>query len=321
MRAIAYRDYGGPDVLQLHQRPVPQAASSQVLIRVAAAGINPIDCRTRQGELRWLLPGGFPRVPGFDVAGTVEQAEPRTGLAVGERVIAFLDGLYGGGYAEFAVCAADAVTPLPDSVDMLHAAGLPLAGSTALQSLRDIGGIRQGDFVLINGASGGVGSFAIQIAKAYGATVTAVCSAKHHDFVRELGADEVLDYADTDYSKLNRQWNIVFDAAGKSSYRAARHVLARGGRFISTEPSLAGIGMSLATSLLSKKGRVMLARPRSKDLRELVRLVTSGKLAMHLDEVFPLDQAAAAHRRIEAGGVRGKLVLQVAEVSERPRSV
>src|SRR5690606_5831020 len=114
MRAIAYREYGGPDVLQVHQRPVPRPTSSQVLIRVAAAGVNPIDYRMRQGELRWLLPGGFPRVPGFDVAGWVEQAEPRTGLAVGERVIAFLDSVYGGGYAEFAACSADAVTPLPE---------------------------------------------------------------------------------------------------------------------------------------------------------------------------------------------------------------
>lgn len=313
MRAIAYRDYGSPDVLQLHQRPVPQPTSGQVLIRVAAASVNPVDCRMRQGELRGLLPGGFPRIPGFDVAGTIEQAEPRTGFAVGERVIAFLDSLYGGGYAEFAVCSADAVTPLPESVDILHAAGLPLAGSTALQSLRDIGNIRQGDFVLVNGASGGVGSFAVQIAKAYGATVTAVCSAQHHDFVRELGADELIDYSVTDYSKLNRQWNIVFDAAGKSSYQAARQVLAKGGHFVSTEPSLIGVAMSLATCLLSKKGRIMLARPRSRDLRELVRLVAGGKLAMHLDQVLPLAEAAEAHRRLEAGGVRGKLVLQIAE--------
>lgn len=315
MRAIAYRDYGGPDVLQVHHRPVPRPTSSQVLIRVAAAGVNPIDCRMRQGELRGLLPGGFPRIPGYDVAGTVEQAEPRTGLEVGERVIAYLDNLYGGGYAEFAVCSADVVATLPASIDLTHAAGLPLAGSTALQSLRDIGNIKQGDLVLINGASGGVGAFAIQIAKAYGAVVTAVCSAKHHDFVRELGADEVIDYQATDYSKLNRQWNIVFDAAGKSSYQAARHVLANGGHFVSTEPSLMGIAMSLATSVLSRKGRVMLARPRSKDLRELVRLVAGGKLAMHLDGVLPLTEAAEAHRRLEAGGIRGKLVLQVSEAA------
>jgi 2-desacetyl-2-hydroxyethyl bacteriochlorophyllide A dehydrogenase len=316
MQAIAYRHYGAPDVLELHQRSIPQPTSREVLIRVAAAGVNPIDYRLRQGEMRLLLPGGFPRIPGFDVAGWIEQAQPRSGFSKGDRVIAFLNNLYGGGYAQFAVCSADAVAPLPDSIDFLQAAALPLAGSTALQSLRDIADLRQGDSVLINGASGGVGSLAVQIAKAYGGHVTGVTSEKHREFVRQLGADEVIDYAQTEFSKLNQQWNIVFDAAGKSSYQAARHVLTDQGRFVSTEPSLAGIAMSILTSSLKKKGRVMLARSKSADLRELVRLTAGGQLRVHIDQVLPLAQAAEAHRRLEAGGVCGKLVLRVVEAEE-----
>ncbi len=316
MQAIAYRQYGAADVLELHQRSIPQPTSGEVLIRVAAAGVNPVDYRIRQGEMRLLLPGGFPRIPGFDVAGWVEQAQPRSGFAKGDRVMGFLNSLYGGGYAQFAVCSADAVAPLPDSIDFLQAAGLPLAGSTALQSLRDIGDLRQGDSVLVNGASGGVGSLAVQIAKAYGGHVTGVTSEKHLEFVRQLGADEVIDYGATDFSKLNRQWNIVFDAAGKSSYQAARHVLADQGHFVSTEPSLSGVAMSILTSPLNKKGRIMLARPKSSDLRELVRLAANGQLRVHIDQVLPLAQAAEAHRRLEAGGICGKLILRVVEPDE-----
>ncbi len=318
MQAIAYRQYGSPEVLQVHQRSVPRPSSRDVLIRVAAAGVNPIDYRLRQGEMRWLLPGGFPRVPGFDVAGWVEEAQPSSGLSKGDRVLAFLNSMYGGGYAEFAVCSAAAVAPLPDSIDFIQAAGLPLAGSTALQSLRDIGDLRQGDSVLVNGASGGVGSLAIQIAKAYGASVTGVASAKHLDFVRELGADDVIDYGTTDFAKLNRQWNIVFDAAGKSSYQAAHHVLADQGHYVSTEPSLAGAAMSILTSALNKKGRVMLARSKSADLRELVRLAANGQLRVHVDHLYPLAEAAEAHRRLETGNVCGKLILQVTEANASP---
>jgi NADPH:quinone reductase-like Zn-dependent oxidoreductase len=313
MQAVAYRNYGAPDVLQVHQHPIPRPSSHEILIRVAAASVNPIDYRLRQGELRWLLPGGFPRVPGFDVAGWVEEAQPRTGLSKGDRVLAFLTSMYGGGYAEYATCRADAVVPLPDSIDFSQAAGLPLAGSTVLQSLRDIGELRQGDSVLVNGASGGVGSLAVQIAKAYGADVTGVSSAKHLDFVQTQGADEVIDYESTEFTKLNRQWNIVFDVSGKSSYQAARHVLADHGHFVSTQPTLAGAAMSLLTSPLKKKGRVMLARPRGGDLRELVRLAHNGSIRVHIDQVYPLADAPEAHRRLEAGGVKGKLILQVAE--------
>lgn len=316
MKAIAYRHYGAPDVLRIHQRSVPRPTNRQVLIRVAAAGINPIDYRTRRGELRWVLPGGFPRVPGFDVAGWVEQAQPSSGLSVGDRVIAYLDSLYGGGYAQYAVCSIDAVAPLADSIDFVSAAGLPLAGSTVLQAFRNHGALRQGDELLINGASGGVGSLAVQIAKAYGAEVTGVASAQHLDFVRGLGADEVIDYRTTDFTQLDRQWELVFDVAGRSSYAAARHVLSHHGRFISTEPSVAGAAMSILTSVLKKKGRVMLARPRSGDLRELVRLASVGQLSVPVDRVYPLEQAAEAHRYLESGGVRGKLILQVSTEAE-----
>lgn len=313
MRAVAYSDYGPPDVLEMHQRAVPRTGGGEVLIRVVAAGVNPIDCRLRSGEFRRLLPGGFPRIPGYDVAGYVEHAEARTGFSAGDRVIAYLKGWFGGGYAEYTAAAATATAPLTDDMELVDAAALPLAGCTALQAFRNIAGLRSGDHVLINGAGGGVGSLAVQIAKAYGAHVTGVASGPRLDFLTSLGADETVDYHETDFTKMNRQWNVIFDVAGKSSYRRARGVLAQGGCFVSTEPSAAGICMSVLTAPLSRKGRVVLARPDGSDLRELVRLVSTGRVRIVIDTALPLSEAAEAHRRLEAGGVQGKLVLKVAE--------
>lgn len=312
MRAIVYKDYGGPDVLTLSERENPEPADDEVLIRVVAAGINPIDARLRSGEMKGLLPGGFPRIPGYDVAGEVLGGGSSTPFSVGDRVLAFLDHFYGGGYAEMATCTHTSVVRIPDSMTFEEAAALPLAGSTALQSLRDHGELKAKDSVLVIGASGGVGSFAVQIAREYGATVTGVASGQHEEFTRSLGVEDFLDYRRQDYTKAGKRWKLVFDAAGKSSFDEAKAVLASGGRFVSTEPSLRGLIISLVTWPLDRKGRVMLARSRQSDLKELLRLYHDGALKIHLAETYPFEEAAAAHRRIEEGGFCGKLVLRVA---------
>jgi 2-desacetyl-2-hydroxyethyl bacteriochlorophyllide A dehydrogenase len=312
MRAIVYTDYGGPEVLELTERPTPKPARDEVLIRVQAAGVNPIDARMRAGELKGLLPGGFPRIPGYDVAGEVIGGGSDSPLRNGERVLAYLDHLYGGGYAETAVCTHTSVVRIPDAMRPDEAAALPLAGSTALQSLRDHGHLKAGDNVLINGASGGVGSFAVQIAAAYGATVTGVASGPHEDFTRSMGAADFIDYQTQDFTRLDRTWDLIFDAAGKHSFGDVKPVLSKDGTYVSTEPSLRGLIVSLLTWPRQQQGRVMLARSRDEDLRELLRLYEEGKLKVTVAELFPLAEAAAAHRRLEAGGFCGKLVLQVA---------
>ncbi|MCA9159823.1 MAG: NAD(P)-dependent alcohol dehydrogenase, partial [Planctomycetales bacterium] len=180
---------------------------------------------------------------------------------------------------------------------------------TALQSLRDHGRIAPGKRVLINGASGGVGAFAVQIAKHYGANVTAVASGFNEDFCLELGADNFLDYQNVDFTKSGEQWDLIFDVAGKAGYLDARRVLTHGGRFVSTEPNAKGLFMSLVTRLLSKSGTVMLAKPSAADLRELTSLYELGKLRVTIDSHFSMNQAADAHRRIEEGVDRGKVVL------------
>jgi len=313
MAAINYFDYGDPSVLVPVLIKTPVATQNDPLIRIRSAGVNPIDYRIRKGEIRWLLPGGFPRTPGYDVSGEIAHCDPSTGLHIGERVMAFLPNRYGGGYAEYVTCPTSCIAKIPESMSYADAAAIPLAGTTALQSLRDHGKIRQGADVLINGASGGVGHLAVQIAKAYDVNVTAVSSAKHESFVRSLGADSFIDYRQTDYTKLGRKWDLIFDAAGKSSYFEATRALTPKGRFVSTEPSLAGVFMSIATMLLPKRGRVMLATPSADDLRQLIRLYERGELKVTIDSSYPLDEAADAQQRQQDGVDRGKLILTISK--------
>lgn len=309
MFAVVYEDYGDADVLHVADRPVPQSLPGQVMIAVQASSVNPVDYRLRRGEMKGLLIGGFPRIPGYDVAGVIVDCGGDGRFSIGDRVMAFLDTAYGGACAEFAVCAVDAVAKIPDSMSIEEAAAIPLAGTTALQSLRDHGAITPGERVLINGASGGVGAFAVQIAKAYDCHVGAVASGDNEAFCRSLGADDFFNYQEVDFTKLDQKWDLVFDAAGKSSYFSARAVLNPGGRYVSTEPDVKGVLMTLFTWPLSKSGTVMLAKPLADDLRELIAWYQQGRLKVTIDRRYPTADAAQAHRRIESGVDRGKVVL------------
>ena len=307
MNAIVYDDYGDAGVMRPAERPSPRRLPGQVLIEVHASSVNPIDYRLRSGEMKGLFPGGFPRIPGYDVAGVVVMDDDT--FKPGDRIMAFLDSTRGGACADYAVTAGKTVAKIPDTMPFDEAAAIPLAGTTALQSLRDHGEMKSGQRVLINGASGGVGSFAVQIAKAYGCHVHAVASGNHRDFCLSLGADEFFDYEQIDFTGSSERWDLIFDAAGKSSYWDARDVLNEHGRYVSTEPDVKGMLTTVLTWPLSKSGKVMLARPDGDDLRELIALYESGKLTVTIDSRFPMSQTADAHRRIEGGIDQGKVVL------------
>lgn len=309
MQAIVFENYGDADVLTLTERPVPHRDSDEILIEVWASSVNPIDYRLRRGELKGLLPGGFPRIPGYDVAGVVVQGPDDALLRPGDRVLAFLDHLRGGALAEYATCSLTAAAKLPDSMSMNEAAAIPLAGSTALQSLRDHGKLKRGEHVVIVGASGGVGAFAVQIARALGCHVDAVASGDNEEFCRSLGAEHFFNYEQTDFTTAHEQWDLVFDAAGKSDYFDVRKVLRKGGRYVSTEPDVKGMLVTLVTWPLSKTGKVMLARPNAEDLQELIRFHNRGQLTVTIDRVYSLQEAASAHRRVETGVDRGKVVI------------
>ncbi len=225
MNAMVFENYGDADVLHQASIPIPTRSENEILVDVRALSVNPIDYRLRSGEMKGILPGGFPRVPGYDVAGVVAECETDSPFAVGDRVMAFLDSMRGGACAEYAVCGIDVAARLPAEMSMEMAACIPLAGTTALQSLRDHGRMAPGDRVLVNGASGGVGMFAVQIAKAFDCHVDAVASGENEDFCMSLGADHFYDYEKVNFTDSDERWDIVFDAAGKASYCDARDVM------------------------------------------------------------------------------------------------
>lgn len=321
MRAVEYDDYGDASVLHVTEHPLPRRLPGQLMIQVVASSVNPIDYRLRRGDLKGILPFGFPRIPGYDVAGIVVDTDSGSEFTVGDRVMAFLDHARGGALADYAVCAVSSAAKLPDSMSFEDAAAIPLAGTTALQSLRDHGKIKPGQSVLINGASGGVGAFAVQIAKSYGCHVDAIASAHNREFCLSLGADHFYDYAKDDFTKSLEHWDIIFDVCGKAHYLAARAVLNEGGHFVSTEPNVEGMLVTILTWPFSKSGQVMLAKPSGDDLRELIRLYELGKLRVTIDSRFPFEQAADAHRRVESGVDRGKVVLSNHARDQQQQSV
>jgi NADPH:quinone reductase-like Zn-dependent oxidoreductase len=319
MRAVGINDYGGSDRLTLMELPDPRPGPGEVLIRVRAAGVNPVDWKIRSGMLRLILRLKFPFVPGFDISGDV--AAIGWGVArykPGDRVYALLGPPRGGGYAELALAPESAVATKASSLSYIEAASMPVAALTALQSLRDLGGLKSGQSALINGASGGVGTFAVQIAKALGARVTGVCGPANRELVLSLGADEVLDYTRDDFTTRGKVYDVILDAVAKSSFRKCRKVLSPNGTYITTLPNadvlFRGYVLQPFLSLLGpgRRARTLFARARSADLEYLSELADQGKLKPVIDRVFPLDQARAAHDYSETERARGKIVLEIA---------
>jgi NADPH:quinone reductase-like Zn-dependent oxidoreductase len=314
MQAIAISDFGGPDRLRLREVDDPLVGPDSVLIRVRAAGINPVDYKIRQGNLAGRIPHVLPLIPGWDVAGVVEQAGPAvTAFAPGDDVYAYCrkDFVRDGTYAELVAVRDYAVAPKPSGLSFEEAGGVPLAGLTALQIVRDEMGVGPGDRVLVQAAAGGVGSFAVQIAKDAGAHVIATASAANHDYLRDLGADEVVDYTAEDVVAAVRDRHpdgieAVVDLVGGDVQERSADVLADGGRL----GSIAQPPDREALAARGLRGHYVFVRPSAAGLRTLTEMADAGRLRVHVSEVVPLAEAARAHETLEGGHVRGKIVLR-----------
>ncbi|MEW4561431.1 NAD(P)-dependent alcohol dehydrogenase [Bremerella sp. JC770] len=314
MQSVVLEQYGSEENLKIDSLPRPKITADQVLIRVHAASVNPIDWKIRQGMLKWIIPEQLPAVLGFDVAGEIAEvgySAKQQGWNVGDAVMAFSDQTLGGGYAEYIPVDSKVIVAKPESCSYEEAAAIPLAGTTAWKALVQLGKLHAGDDVLINGASGGVGTYAVQIAKALGANVTAVCSVDNHELVRELGADATIDYHTTPFTRIDRTFDIVFDAVSKSSFHECRRIMKSDGHYIATLPSVESVGMTMISKFQKQSCHVVLARPDKDILISLAALANEGKLRTILDTVFPLNEVAAAHRKSEGGHVVGKVVLHV----------
>jgi NADPH:quinone reductase-like Zn-dependent oxidoreductase len=317
VKAIVIDGYGGRDRMRYCERPQPTPGSGEILVAVRAAGVNPVDWKIRRGDLRRFLRLNFPYIPGGDVAGEVVTTGPGvTQFKPGDRVVAFVDLARGGGYAERAVVREVSAALMPRSLNVFEAATLPIAGVTALQALRDKGGLRQGGSALVNGGAGGVGHFGVQIARAIGARTAATCGPSNIAFVESLGADLVIDYTREDFTRRPERYDVVLDAVAKSSFAACRPLLNPGRSYVTTLPS-AGVlfwgAVQLAAGLVSqaKQSKFLMVRPLGTDLAYLGQLADEGRLRPSLAGTYPLERAAEALEASEAGHTRGKIVLEL----------
>jgi NADPH:quinone reductase-like Zn-dependent oxidoreductase len=314
MKAIFYHRYGPPEVLEYGELPEPKIAERQLLVKVHAASVNPVDWKFRSGKPR--IPFlKLPRIPGLDIAGEVV----RVGNAVsrfktGDAVYGMLSAFSGGGCAEYAVVPERNTAIKPRNLIFEEAAAVPVAAMTALQALRDHGRIKRGDRVLINGASGGVGSFAVQIAKSFGAEVTAVTSRKNMDFVKGLGADRIVDYTAEDFTKSDSSFDIIFDPVASRSFTECKPRLSPKGVYISTLPSLDTILRIVIGSIVGgKRARLVNLQARTSDLELLTEWIEAGQIHPMIDRTFPLSNTAEAHALSETGHARGKIVIRISD--------
>ncbi|MBD2445999.1 NAD(P)-dependent alcohol dehydrogenase [Nostoc sp. FACHB-152] len=313
MKAVIIRGYGTTDVLQYEDWKQPQIKPDQLLVKVHASSVNPVDWKIRKGMLSVLTGRSFPLILGFDVAGEV--------VSVGSQVTRFQpgDAIYGstsfpgGAYAEFAAIPEKVAALKPTNLSYEEAATVPLAALTALQALRDLGNMQAGQTVLINGAAGGVGIFAVQIAKALGTEVTGVCSTKNLDFVKSLGADRVVDYTQQDFTTEAIKYDIIFDTVAKRAFSTCREVLTPNGVYVTTLPSPEVLIQGFLTTFLpGQKAKLVVERPNSQDLIYLKDLIEAGKIRTVIDRTFPLQELAAAHAYSESERAVGKIAIAIA---------
>jgi len=301
MKAVRIHEFGGPDVLRLEDLPRPTPGPDEVLVRVAAASVNPVDYKMRNGG---LPADALPLTLGRDLAGVVEAGG--SGLQAGAAVYAMLD-RDRGGYAQFVAVKAVHCAPKPARLDFIQAAAVPLAGLTAWQGLFDNGGLQAGQMVLIHGASGGVGHMAVQFARAHGARVIATCSSRDVDFVRGLGAAEVIDYHAERFEDRVHDVDLVYDLVGGETQDRSWAVLKDGGAMVST---LQAPDPAKAAAKHARAAHYM-AQPSGAQLAEIGALIDAGQVMPTITDVFPLGQAAQAERELEHDHVRGKIVLDV----------
>lgn len=312
MRHVTYSQFGSADVLQVEEAPVPEPGHEEVLVRVAGAGLNPIDWKTRKGLgfVARQIEGSLPWTPGFDMAGeVVAVGKEVTTLVPGDRVMGMVGfPVKGGGYAEYAVARADELAIVPEELDLVTAGAVPLAALTAWQALFEVAELEAGQKVLIHAGAGGVGHFAVQFALERGAHVIATASAGNRDFLAGLGVHEVIDYHTTDVVDECYGLDVVLDLVGGEAGKRSLHTLSEQGVLV-TIPTVTADEIITEAESQGLRAHGMTVRPDAFHLDEIAELIEDGDVRVHIDETFALAQVTEAHQMLEGGHVRGKLVL------------
>jgi NADPH:quinone reductase-like Zn-dependent oxidoreductase len=310
MKAVVIHGYGGPEVLKLEDVPRPEPKDDEILIRVVAASVNPVDVAIRKGYLAELVGNTFPLIPGMDAAGLVEKTGGKiTKFKKGDPVFAFFTLAGEGGYAEFVVAKEVEVAAKPKTVSYAQAAAIGAAGSTAWEALVDTAKLSAGQTVLIHGGAGGVGHFAIQIAKARGAKVFATGSSANQDFLKQMGADVAIDYTKTKFEDVAKDVDAVLDSVGRDTLERSYGVVKKGGIIVSIvdEPKQAALDAH------GIRGVTLRCTPQAGVLEELARLIDTRHMTPVVSQTFALADVVKAQEQIATRHTRGKIVLQVAD--------
>lgn len=308
MKAIRIHEFGGPEVLTIDEVPVPTPAKDEVLIKVHATSVNPVDWKIREGLRKAKFPSNLPLTLGWDVSGVIEELGEKVGVfRKGDEVYGRPDPTKNGAYAEYIVVKANQISLKPSSIGHTEAAAVPLAGLTAWQGLFDYGLLKEGQKVLIHAAAGGVGTYAVQFAKCKGAYVIGTASDHNIDFLKRLGADEVIDYHMENFEEVVKDVDLVLDTIGGETQLKSLDVLKPGGRVITT------LAPEYITEAKAKKVHLVgfMAQSISDQLTEIAKLIDSGKVKPVIEKVLTLEDAKKAHIESEQGHNRGKIVLQV----------
>ena len=308
MKAIRIHQFGGTEVLRYEDAPQPLPGADEVLIRVYAAGVNPVDCKIRAGKLQGRVDHTLPLILGWDVAGVIEQTGAAvTQLRVDDAVYARPNIARDGAYAEYIVVHASEVALKPTALDFNQAAAVPLAALTAWQALFDAGNLQAGQTVLIHAGAGGVGHYALQLAHWKGARVITTASARNADFVCALGADEVIDYTSTRFEEAVHDVDLVFDTVGDEVQQRSWPVLKPGGILV----SILALTVPDDAEQRGWRSAYVFVQPSASQLAQLAGLIDAGHIKPHVDNVMALNDAAKTHILIQGGHARGKIVLQV----------
>lgn len=313
MKAVVFNRYGGNDEIEISEVPTPSPCDNDVLVAVRAASVNPVDWKIRNGLMKILTGRKFPKILGLECAGEiVGTGRGATRFRIGDRVVCFTGIRRLSAFAEL-VCASQKTTfPMPEGISFEEASAIPIAGLTALQALRKLGSIMRGANVLINGASGGVGTFAVQIAKIHDAVVTAVCSGANEELVKGLGADRVIDYGREDFTRSGTRFDIIFDAVSTRSFLECKRALSPRGVYVNTLPSLrVALRQYFLNFLSQRKAGTVSVRPDPLDMEWLKTQYEEGRIHTVIDRTYPLAGAKDALAYSETGKARGKIILIV----------
>ena len=310
MKAVVIHEYGGPEVLKYEDVPQPEPKQDQLRIRVIAAGVNPVDGMIRSGMFDKEGHRAFPVILGGDISGVVEKVGSNiTKFKSGDPVFAYVSLDNSGGYAQYAVVTEREAAPKPKSLTYVEAAAVPIVALTAWQALIDTAKLKAGQTVLIHGGSGGVGSFAIQIAKAHGAKVIATASAANQELLKQLGADVAIDYTKQNFENVAKDVDVVLDSIGKDTLARSYGVVKKGGIIVSlvARPDPAELAKH------GIRGEALSVDPNSDELSEIGKLIDEKKINVIVSQTFPLSEARKAQEQVATGHTRGKIVLKVAE--------